>query len=199
MINKIVIDAVGGIMGRVASYAAKQSLMGKEVVIVNCNEILVTGDKVKIVEKYRALRNLAGWSLKGPKISRSPERLVKKAVRGMVPHKQARGRDALKRIKCYNRMPMEFSKVKPLTTRNIQKIVKGTTARAGITKKTTPHTLRHSFATHLLEQGIDIRVIQTMLGHSSLNTTQVYTHISSEHLKKVANPFDKLFEEESNQ
>jgi len=85
-----------------------------------------------------------------------------------------------------------FSKEEPLTTRNIQKIIKGTKTRAGISKKVTPHTLRHSFATHLLEQGTDIRLIQTMLGHSSLSTTQVYTHVSSEQIKKVANPFDNL-------
>jgi integrase/recombinase XerD len=89
-----------------------------------------------------------------------------------------------------------FSKDKPLTTRNIQKIIKGARARAGINKKTTPHTLRHSFATHLLEGGTDIRVIQAILGHSSLSTTQVYTHISSDQLKKVKNPFDGLFGEE---
>ena len=85
-----------------------------------------------------------------------------------------------------------FSKEKPLTTRNIQKIIKFTSKRAGIQKKVTPHTLRHSFATHLLENGTDIRIIQTMLGHSSLSTTQVYTHISSEQLKKVQNPLDML-------
>lgn len=85
-----------------------------------------------------------------------------------------------------------FSKEAPLTTRNIQKIIKGTKTRAEISKKVTPHTLRHSFATHLLEQGTDIRLIQTMLGHSSLNTTQVYTHVSSEQIKKIQNPFDTL-------
>ena len=85
-----------------------------------------------------------------------------------------------------------FSKAKPLTTRNIQKIIKLTSSRAGIAKKVTPHTLRHSFATHLLEQGTDIRIIQTMLGHSSLSTTQVYTHISTDQLKKVQNPLDML-------
>jgi len=85
-----------------------------------------------------------------------------------------------------------FSREKPLTPRNIQKIIQGTKNRAGIIKRTTPHTLRHSFATHLLEQGIDIRIIQAMLGHSSLSTTQVYTHISSDQLKKVKNPLDNL-------
>jgi integrase/recombinase XerD len=89
-----------------------------------------------------------------------------------------------------------FSKNKPLTTRNIQKIIKLTKERAKIDKKVTPHTLRHSFATHLLEQGNDIRIIQTMLGHSSLSTTQVYTHISSEQIKKVKNPLDNLFNQE---
>jgi len=85
-----------------------------------------------------------------------------------------------------------FSREKPLTTRNIQKIIKGTKERAGINKKVTPHTLRHSFATHLLEQGTDIRIIQQILGHSSLSTTQIYTHISNEQIKKVINPFDGL-------
>ena len=85
-----------------------------------------------------------------------------------------------------------FSKEKPLTTRNIQKIIANAKRRASLGKRVTPHTLRHSFATHLLEQGTDIRVIQTMLGHSSLSTTQVYTHVSTDQIKKVKNPFDNL-------
>lgn len=87
-----------------------------------------------------------------------------------------------------------FSQNEPLTTRNIQKIVKRLRIRADIQKKVTPHTLRHSFATHLLESGTDIRMIQTLLGHSSLNTTQLYTHISSDQIKKIQNPFDSLVE-----
>ena len=87
-----------------------------------------------------------------------------------------------------------FSKDKPLTTRNIQKIIKLAAKKAQINKKVTPHTLRHSYATHLLEQGTDIRLIQTLLGHENLNTTQIYTHVSTEELKKIKNPLDNLEE-----
>lgn len=85
-----------------------------------------------------------------------------------------------------------FSKDKPLTTRNVQKIVKKLRTKTQISKKITPHTLRHSFATHLLENGTDIRKIQVLLGHASLNTTQLYAHVSSDELKKIANPLDTL-------
>jgi len=80
----------------------------------------------------------------------------------------------------------------PLTTRNIQEIVKLAAAKANIDKKVTPHTLRHSFATHLLEAGNDIRLIQELLGHSNLQTTQIYTHVSNEQKKKVVSPMDNL-------
>ena len=63
---------------------------------------------------------------------------------------------------------------------------------AGITKKVTPHVLRHCFATHLVETGVDITVVQTLLGHASLRATEVYTHISIEHLGRTRSPLDLL-------
>lgn len=71
--------------------------------------------------------------------------------------------------------------------RTIQKIVKNAAEKAGIKKNVTPHTLRHSFATHLLEGGADIRYIQQLLGHKNLKTTEIYTHVANKDIKKLAN------------
>lgn len=79
-----------------------------------------------------------------------------------------------------------------LTSRNLQKIVSNAAKRANITKEVHCHTLRHSFATHLLENGVDIRKIQELLGHSNLSTTQLYAHVSREELKKIKSPIDEL-------
>lgn len=76
-----------------------------------------------------------------------------------------------------------------LTPRSVQRIVEGYARAAGITKRITPHTMRHTFATDLLRNGADIRSVQTMLGHSSITTTQIYTHVTDERLKEVYRSF----------
>jgi site-specific recombinase XerD len=76
-----------------------------------------------------------------------------------------------------------------LTPRSVERIIKKYAIKAGITKKVTPHTLRHSFATDLLQNGADIRSVQMMLGHSSVSTTQIYTHVTDKQLRDVHKKF----------
>lgn len=111
----IVIDGEHGIMGRVASFAAKEALKGEDVVIVNCDKVIITGGRLNILKEFEATKLRVGSTQKGPKISRTPEKIVKKTVRGMLPNYRAgRGKIAFARVMCYNKVPAEYEKVKKI-------------------------------------------------------------------------------------
>jgi site-specific recombinase XerD len=82
--------------------------------------------------------------------------------------------------------------MKPISTRQLHRIVVEAAHAAEITKRVGPHTLRHSFATHLLEDGVDIRVIQVLLGHAKLENTAFYTKVATRTVRTVTSPLDKL-------
>ena len=82
--------------------------------------------------------------------------------------------------------------MRPISTRQLHRVVVEAARAAEITKRVGPHTLRHSFATHLLEDGVDIRVIQALLGHAKLENTAFYTKVATRTVRAVISPLDKL-------
>ncbi len=82
--------------------------------------------------------------------------------------------------------------MQPLTTRQFNRVVHAAATAAEIPKRVTPHTLRHSFATHLLEHNIDVRVIQVLLGHAKINTTAFYAQVATKTMRAVTSPLDRL-------
>ena len=110
-----IIDGKNAVLGRLASYAAKEALKGEEIVVLNCEEIIITGNKKNIEDDFKARRSRFGHSQKGPKLSKSSDKMVKRAIRGMLPdHREGRGKIAFKKIKCYVGVPKEFQESKKI-------------------------------------------------------------------------------------
>lgn len=84
------------------------------------------------------------------------------------------------------------SSVAPISTRQINRAVHEAADAAGLRKRVRPHTLRHSFATHLLEQDVDIRVIQVLLGHAKLDTTALYARVATKTIRAVTGPLERI-------
>jgi integrase/recombinase XerD len=82
--------------------------------------------------------------------------------------------------------------INPITARQLTRACHAAAEMADLKKRVTPHTLRHSFATHLLEQDIHIRVLQVLLGHSKVETTALYTHVATKTIREVISPLDRL-------
>ena len=106
---KIIINGENAVFGRLCSYAAKQALAGNEIVVVNSDKVIITGNKKDTIEKYGNLKKKGGHSQKGPKISKESFRLLRRGIRGMLPdHRKGQGKDSFKRVKCYDNIPREF-------------------------------------------------------------------------------------------
>lgn len=116
----------------------------------------------------------------------SKERMVPMGAKAMEALKAYIGDGRVRLLKKKN-APYLFlnARVKPLSRQGFWKIIKRYGIKAGIRKEITPHLLRHSFASHLLEYGADLRAVQIMLGHADISTTQIYTHVTRERLKQI--------------
>lgn len=120
---KIVFDAQGEVLGRLGSLAAKELLKGNSVDIINSEKAIISGNRRFIVEKIKRLRRMGGSSQKGPKISKTSERLLKRMIRGMLPWDRQKGRDAWKRLKCYAGNPEGIKDAKKLNFKKPFKFV----------------------------------------------------------------------------
>ena len=142
---------------------------------------LRVSELVNLTPKDLDFNENMGWVRKG---KGSKDRLFKIA--------DSLSKQLEKWIKSHPDYKFIFSEKKPMSTRNVQLLTTRAAKKAGINKRVTPHTLRHSFATHLLENGENLLIIQQLLGHENLETTRIYTHISQDQLKKVKSPLDRL-------
>jgi large subunit ribosomal protein L13 len=132
--NQLIIDGTDCVLGRLSTYIAKQALLGKSLAIVNCNNVRIIGSKKTIVSEYMKKRLKGGDSLNGPFFPKSPERIVKRTIRGMLDYTKGRGESAFNRVMCYNDVPKEFEqkeklnlsseiKAKSMTLKELSKVI----------------------------------------------------------------------------
>ena len=124
---KKIINGENAVLGRLASYVAKEAMKGEEMVVINCEQIIITGNKKNIKEHFEERRTKVGSGQKGPKYSRVDEKIVKRAIRGMLSnHRKGRGKEAYRRIRCYAKIPKEYqdSKKININTGNKNKFIK---------------------------------------------------------------------------
>ncbi len=111
-----VIDGKDTVLGRLATYVSKEATRGEDVVVLNCDQVIITGDKENLKKQIEDRRKRIGSGQQGPKISRSMDRIVKRAIRGMLPnHREGRGKVAYKKIKCFVGVPKEFQDIEKIT------------------------------------------------------------------------------------
>jgi integrase/recombinase XerD len=159
---------------------------------------MVFRDRALLELAYGAGLRVSEWITLGVRDLQLEEGLVRVFGKGSKERLVPIGRSAIGAVAIYlreQRPKMEKGEGKgilflnargrPLTRMGAWKILRGYVERAGITKHVSPHTLRHSFATHLLEGGADLRAVQEMLGHVDIATTQIYTHVDREYLRQV--------------
>ena len=119
----MIIDATNLILGRMAATVAKKALIGEVIDIVNCENAVIIGSKDNILKRYKRKRDMG--TFKGPLFYRRPSQFVRRVIRGMLPHKQDKGRQAYKRIKCYQGVPEIFKDEKPITFESLDATKKG--------------------------------------------------------------------------
>ena len=105
----------GMILGRLAAIAAKEALLGEEVKVVNCEKVIISGKKVNTFDREQIRHDRKGYPLKSAKRPKLSDRYVRRAIRGMLPWKFPRGKEAFKRIMCYKGLPAEFSSQEIIT------------------------------------------------------------------------------------
>lgn len=159
---------------------------------------LVFRDRALLELAYGAGLRVSEWITLGVRDVMLEEGLVRVFGKGSKERLVPIGRSAIGAVAIYLRelrprlekgegkgMLFLNARGRPLSRMGAWKILRGHVERAGITRHVTPHTLRHSFATHLLEGGADLRAVQEMLGHADIATTQIYTHVDREYLRQV--------------